>query len=356
MPVTLIDVAKRSGVSTATVSRVLNNKMVMPIPPETVERIKKAAAELDYRPNVQARALATGKTQTLGVYSTEMTDPHFALMLEAMEAKALALGYHLIVSSNWDVVSQRGRVDGSIVLGDPNEPRFVKLLRHVPTVFVYNAPQLQPNLVGWSDEEGMQLAVNHLVALGHRQFVALFCYGEEKRAVLSGKASEFSSVASGRVTLAQHLKVSGFRRAVQHAGVEAIECWDAVHPDQIKYGYQVENGYLAVRSLIENDVPFTAIVARNDFLALGALRALREVSIPVPAKVSVIGYTDSIQAHCADPLLTSVRTPIAEAGDLAVETLIQSIKEGTSRFQGTVLPTMLTVRKSSAPVCTCAIR
>ena len=82
MSATLMDVAKRSGVSTATVSRVLNNKMVMPIPPETVERIKKAAAELDYRPNLHARALATGKTHTLGVCSTEMTDPHFALMLE----------------------------------------------------------------------------------------------------------------------------------------------------------------------------------------------------------------------------------------------------------------------------------
>src|SRR5579862_378524 len=77
LTVRLTEVAQRSGVSTATVSRVLNNKMHMPIPLTTVERIKRAAEELGYRPNVVARALATGKTHTIGLYSTEMTDTHF---------------------------------------------------------------------------------------------------------------------------------------------------------------------------------------------------------------------------------------------------------------------------------------
>jgi LacI family transcriptional regulator len=343
-----MDVAKRSGVSTATVSRVLNNKMVMPIPPETVERIKKAAAELDYRPNLQARALATGKTRTLGVYSTEMTDSHFAQMLEAMEAKAASLDYHLIVSSNLDVVSRKGRVDGSIVLGAPDNPEFATLSRHVPAVFVYNAAELRSNLVGWSDEEGMQRAVNHLVSLGHRQFVALFCYGEEKRIPLPNAADPIPTLYCPRATLAQHLKVSGFRRAVLQAKVEAMECWEAVYPDQFAQGYQVENGYLAIQRLLRRGTGFTAIVARNDFLALGALRALREANRTVPGEVSVIGYTDSIQALCADPLLTSVRTPIAEAGALAVATLVGSIAEGKSSFHGTILPTSLTIRQSCA--------
>lgn len=350
MSATLLDVAKRSGVSTATVSRVLNNKMVMPIPRETVERIKKAAAELEYRPNLQARALATGKTHTLGVYSTEMTDPHFALMLEAMELKAVSLGYHLIVSSTRDVVMQKGRVDGSVVLGAPDNPEFTVPSRQVPTAFVYNAAQLRPNLVGWSDAEGMQLAVNHLVGLGHRQFVALFCYGEEKRSPRLNATETTPAVYCARAVLAQHPKVSGFRKAVFEANVEATECWEAVHPDHIAHGYQVENGYLAVKRLIQQGTRFTAIVARNDFLALGALRALREANRAVPEEVSVIGYTDSIQALCADPLLTSVRTPIAEAGELAVETLIRAIAEGIASFHGTILPMSLTIRQSCA-VC-----
>jgi DNA-binding LacI/PurR family transcriptional regulator len=96
--------------------------------------------------------------------------------------------------------------------------------------------------------------------------------------------------------------------------------------------------------------PFTALVARNDFLALGALRALREAGRRVPEDVSVIGYTDSIHALCSDPALTSVRTPIAEAGEIAVERLLRAIEEGESSFEGTILPTSLTVRESCAPM------
>lgn len=348
MPATLMDVAKRSGVSTATVSRVLNNKMVMPIPQETIERIKKAAEELNYSPNVHARALATGKTRTIGVYSSEMTDPHFALMLEAMEARADALGYQLIVSKSLDVVSSKGRVDGSIILGNPYDPKFVNILRHVPTVFVHNTPMLRPNLIGWSDEEGMQLAVEHLANLGHRHLVALFCYGEEKRTTYSRNIEAGSAVHGSHAVLKQQLKVSGLRKAIQRAGVEAIECWEAPHPDQIANGYQIQNGYEVTKNLIASGQPFTAVVARNDFLALGALRALREANIRVPDEVSVVGYTDSIQALCADPPLTSVRTPIAEAGEMAIMTLIQSIFEDQSSFEGKILPTTLTVRQSTA--------
>jgi LacI family transcriptional regulator len=240
-------------------------------------------------------------------------------------------------------------VDGSIVLGAPNNPDFATLSRHVPAVFVYNAPEHLPNLVGWSDEEGMQLAVNHLVGMGHRQFVALFCYGEEKRTPLPDARDSNQTVHCPRATLAQHPKVSGFRKAVRQAKVDAMECWEAVCPDHIAQGNQIENGYQAIRSLLYNGTEFTAIVARNDFLALGALRALREAALSVPDQVSVIGYTDSIQALCADPQLTSVRTPIAEAGALAVEALIQSIKEGKAHLPGTILPTSLTHRRSCAP-------
>src|SRR5690242_7381279 len=105
LAVTLRDVARRSGVSAGTVSRVLNNKTGVPIMPETVERIKRAARELAYIPNATARALATGRTHTLGLYINEMTDPHFAQMLEAVESKASELGYQPIISSALESVS-----------------------------------------------------------------------------------------------------------------------------------------------------------------------------------------------------------------------------------------------------------
>lgn len=353
MATTLADVARRSGVSVATVSRVLNNKMVMPIPPATIERIRRAAEELGYRPNPMARALATGRTHTLGLFSLEMTDPHFAQMLEAVESRARASAYHLIVSSALDEVSRKGRVDGVVVLGSPANEMFASLPARLPTVFVYNSYELRPNLVGWSDEEGMRLAVEHLVDLGHRHIAALFCYGEEKYTPPPEDAgirrADHPSLRCPRAVLAQHPKVSGFRKAVQQAGIEAIECWEAPRPDQIPQGYQFENGYLATRRLLSEKQPFTAIVARNDFLALGALRALREFGVSVPQEVSVIGYTDSLHALCADPPLTSVLTPIAQAGELAVERLIRSIEQGEEPLSGAILSTSLTIRLSCAP-------
>ncbi len=327
MAVTLADVAKRAGVSVATASRVLNNKMVMPIPPTTVARIKQAAEELQYLPNAIARALATGKTRTLGLYSQEMTDPHFAQMLEAAEAKARSLGFHLIVSSTLEEVSWRGRVDGIVALGAPDQPQFEGLADRLSTVFVFHASQPKPNLVAWSDEEGMYLATRHLLELGHRKIAALFCYGEER----------------------SQPKVAGFRRAIAEEGAESIECWQAYKTDQTIHGNQFENGYRSVQQLCQERRDFTGLVARNDFLALGALRALRAAGAVVPEDVSVIGYTDSIHAVCADPPLTSVRTPIAEAGEMAIERLVRSIEGKEADFEGVLLPTTLTVRHSCAP-------
>src|SRR4051794_25235739 len=100
MAVTLADVAGRAGVSTATVSRVLNNKLVMPIPEATVDRIRKAARDLNYRPNRLARALATRRTHTLGFYSHEITDPHGAALLDTIQAEARRRGYQVVVSSH----------------------------------------------------------------------------------------------------------------------------------------------------------------------------------------------------------------------------------------------------------------
>jgi LacI family transcriptional regulator len=326
---TLRDVAKRSCVSTGTVSRVLNNKMVMPISPETVERIKQAARDLQYSPNAMARALATGRTHTLGLFSIEMTDPHFAQMLEAVEAKASAMGYQVIVSGTLDPISRRERVDGLLALASPTDPQFEGISERLSSIFVYNQSESHSNLVAWSDEEGMGLAVKHLADLGHRYIVGLFCSG-----------------AGGETP---HPKVLGFRSALENTGIQSVECFDMVKPNQRKDGAQCENGYRATQKLIQEGVPFTAIVARNDFLALGALRALKEAGLSVPQNVSVVGYTDSIHAVCADPPLTSVRTPIAEAGEIAVERLIRSIEDRESTFEGTMLPTTLEVRQSSAP-------
>lgn len=329
MPVTLSDVAAKAGVSIATVSRVLNNKMAMPIPDSTIQKIRNAAEELGYRPNRLARALATGRTHTFGLYSQELTDPHFAQMLEAAESRAASLGYQLIVSTSLASLTDDGRTDGTILLSSPAlvKGRFTES-RSV--VYVDQCTDPVPDLIGWDDSEGAALAVDHLVQLGHRQIAGVWCYG--KRALLD-----------------EAPKVQGFRDAVRFAGVESYECWAGSGSGAYHFADQFEDGYRAVWSMLDKSVPFTGLVARNDFIATGALRALREAGLRVPQDVSVVGYTDSIQAVCADPGLTSVRTPIAEAGERAVERLARAVEFPDEPFEGMVLKTELIPRDSTGP-------
>lgn len=333
MAATLQDVARQAGVSKATASRVLNDKMVVPIAGDTVARIRATADSLGYRPHPLARALASGRSHTLGVYCANLVDPHFARMLKGAEARADSLGYHLIVSSNLATTAQRGRVDGCILLGAPDTPAFAELPDDLPRVCVHNTPEVRPGLIGWNDADGMALAVRHLADLGHRRILALFCYGDQLTELPDG--------------LAQRPKVDGLRAACADAGIEAVECWDAPEPDAMAGGNQIRNGCHAVERRIAQEVPFTAVVARNDFLALGALRALRAARIAVPEEVSVIGYTDSAQAAFADPPLTSVRTPIAEAGERAVEALAALLDGGDDH--GALLAPTLALRATDAP-------
>jgi LacI family transcriptional regulator len=133
---------------------------------------------------------------------------------------------------------------------------------------------------------------------------------------------------------------------MQEGGAQWLECMGQRSPDQF------DNGYLLTQEFLREGGEATAIFARNDFLALGAMRALREAGLRVPQDISVIGYNDTILARCADPPLTSVRTPIAQAGSLAVERLIQAIEEKETRFPGVMLPTSITERASCAPPST----
>jgi DNA-binding LacI/PurR family transcriptional regulator len=323
---TLADVARRAEVSKGTVSRVLNNKMNMPISQPTIERIRQAAEELGYRPNALARALATGKTHVIGLFYGNMIDPHFARMLEAVEAKARALGYHLVVSSDLEGFQSEGRMDGLLLVGAPGEPLFAPLPASRPMLFVSpsRGEYLPPNFVTWSDFDGVYQAIQHLTRLGHRHIAGLFgdyIAGEEP----------------------PRPRVAGFRRAVEDGEATGYEYYGLLSADQI------ENGSLLTRRLLRENRQVTALFARNDYLALGALQALHEAGIAVPDRMSLISFGDSVLARGAYPRLTSVHTPFAEAGVLALDHLIERIDGESRDFPGVVLPITLTERDSCAP-------
>ena len=325
---TLADIAKRAEVSTGTVSRVLNNKMHMPISQPTIERIRRAADELGYRPNALARALATGKTHSIGLYYRSLTEAMFLRILEAVEAKARLRGYRLIVSSDTDSFAAGSSIDGLIYIAPSDEPPDRLPLGGKPVAYVTASLEdgTRADVVTWSEYEGAVLAVEHLVGLGHRRIGALW-----------GAYADRDPLPT---------RVLGFRAALLAAGATGVEEFGEEDPDQVR------RGYLQMRRLLARPeaAGMTAVFARNDYAAMGALQALHEEGIAVPAAMSVIHYGDSVLSRAAYPPLTSVSHPNAEASVLALEQLIERIEDRAESFPSVRLPVTLVERASCAPV------
>lgn len=318
---TLADVARLAGVSLGTASRVLNNKMATPLRPATIARIRQAAAELDYRPHPLARALATGRTHTLGLWYGNTTDPHFLRMLESVEVRARELGYHILISSDANSLLEGGRVDGALMVELPGNLTHLSFREVRAAVFVSPAREAPPNCIVWSDYEGAYLATRYLLNLGHRHIGGIF--------------------GNDDPTAPPRDRVLGFRKAVEEAKANSREFYGTLGTDQM------ENGYILAQQLLREWPQATAIFARNDFLALGVLQALVDAGIRVPEQMSVIGYNDTVLARF--PRLTSVHTPFAEAGVMALERLVRAIDNGETPFPGICLPVTLTERSSCAP-------
>jgi DNA-binding LacI/PurR family transcriptional regulator len=329
MPSKLADVARHAGVSTATASRVLNNKMVMPIPQPTVDRIRRAARELHYVPNRLARALATRRTYTLGFYTQEMTDPHGAVLLDTIETAARERGYHVLVSARLESVAHAAHVDGLIALRPPSETAAAVRPLEYPVIHIYPWREPAANTIGWSDYEAAREAARYLASLGHRQVAGL--YGSD--------AGD---------------KEAGFRAGCAETGMTLEECREtsAVLDFATRAAYNDffrGSGYRLTRQVLRDHPAITAVFARNDVVAAGVLQALRDVEIAVPSRMSVLSYYDTLLASCVAPPLTSMRTPIEEAGRIAVGRLIDAIEGGETQFPGLLLPTSLVVRGSTAP-------
>lgn len=322
---TLADIARQADVSTGTVSRVLNNKMPMPISQATVDRIRQVAQQLNYQPNAVARALATGKTHTIGLYYRGTTETMFIRILEAVEARARERGYHLIVSSNLESFSAQSAIDGLIYIASLNDLTIQLPPCRKPTVYVSPSrePEIERNLVTWSESEASHLAVEHLATLGHRLIAAFW-----------GDYIDSKPVAP---------RVAGFRAAVAEFGIESVELFAEMHPDSIEVGMR------QMQRMLDEHPDVTAVYARNDYLALGALKALQRAKIDVPEQMSLIHYGNSVLSHAVYPELTSVSHPNAEASVMALERLIEMSESGGKGFDTIPLPITLCRRASCAP-------
>ncbi len=325
---TIRDVARMAGVSTATVSRVLAG--IGRPTPGTAAAVQAAVQELGYRPSGVARSLRMRRTRTLGLIVTDIQNPFFPELVQAADDAARALGYStLLGSAAYD--EQRTmhyldlmvdhRVDGLIIASSQLSDAGWRWLAEspVPVIVVNAEPVGLPVPVVTSDNErGSQLAVEHLVSLGHRRI-----------GYIQGSGS-FTAAAP---------RLAGFRRACADAGLDPSETPILSGSDQ------VESGERAAVEFLSRTPRVTAIACYNDLTAIGALRGLRAAGLRVPDDISVIGCDDIAAASWVVPTLTTVAQQKAEMGRLAVEHLAGALERGERALEPTIVRLPMTLRQ-----------
>src|SRR6266436_5058439 len=303
--------AEHLGLSPATVSLVINRSpAAKSIPHRTQERIRKAARELNYRPNFMARSLRAQRSFTIGVVVPEISEGYAALVLSGIEDHLLDEGYFYLVVSHrhrkdllekYPLLLQQRSVEGLIAVDTACDWGL-----DVPIVAVSGHQDIPgvTNII-LNHSCAAKLALEHLTKLGHSRIAFI-------------KGQEFSSDTEVR--------------------------WDAVVASAKKLGLEVNRGltgqlegessspqlgYEVTRKILANGQTFTALFAFNDISAIGAIQALREAGRRVPEDVSVVGFDDIQSAAFQNPALTTVRQPLRDMGVMAAKTLLQRINAPT---------------------------
>jgi len=322
------DVGRLAGVSHQTVSRVINGSPH--VRPETRKRVLAAMEELGYRPNSVARALVTGRSQTLGVVSFDTTLYGPASTLFGIEQAAHEAGYFIIVASlkalNRSSVTEaverlrRQGVDGILVIAPHEEAGDALLHTHadVPLVAVEAGPEDGVPVVAVDQVAGAVGATGHLLELGHQTVWHI-----------SGPPS---FIEAGK-------RLEGWRTTLRRAGADV--------PEPLVGDWSPRAGYELGRRL-SHDPAVTAVFVANDQMALGLLRAMHEAGREVPGELSVVGFDDIPEASYFLPPLTTVRQDFSEMGTRSLRLLLRTIETGESPSSGTLVPPELIIRASTS--------
>lgn len=323
---TIRDVAALAGVSSATVSYVLNGKGG--VGAATAERVRTAVAELDYRPNAAARSLTTRKTGLVGVVLGNgcghpgLTLTFFGQVLEAISRRLPEQGYEALLVGPTDL-DVPGRVDGAILVGVSEDDPIVRELaaEEVPCVGVdFETAAMHCGYVGSDNDAGVRLVLCHLCALGHRRI---------------------AHIAGSLETLAGTERLAAFRREAETLGLE-------VPAEYVRLGdFSSESGYREAQALVALPDPPTAIVAASDLMALAAFQAVRDLGIEPGQDVAVVGFDDLEAAGLSYPRLTTVRQDRDALGAEAAGTVVEMIEHPEASPPRKLLPVELVVRASS---------
>ncbi|ELA6769670.1 substrate-binding domain-containing protein [Vibrio alginolyticus] len=328
---TMKDIAKLAGVSTSTVSHVINKTRF--VSEEISERVNNAAKELNYyAPSALARSLKVNRTKTIGMLVTTSTNPFFGEVVKGVERSCYQKGYSLILCNtegdnermrqSINTLLQK-RVDGLILMCSSLEGERIDVFERYPDIpvvvmdwgpMLFTSDKIQDNSL-----RGGYLAAKYLIDCGH---------------------TEIGCITGPLIKHQAQMRYEGYKRAMNEAGLEFNANWI------IESDFECEGGYQAFKKMAQRDALPSSIFVSNDMMAMGVINAANELGIKVPDDLSIIGYDDIHIAKFMSPSLTTIHQPKYRLGQAAVETLVRKLDEKSTEAQVVQLEPTLVERKS----------
>jgi LacI family transcriptional regulator len=311
---TLSDVAKLAGVSISAVSRVLSDAPGARVSQQTRDRIKEAASELNYRPNFAGRALKFSRTNVIALVVPDLTNAFVTELMLGVEDESRERDYMVLLGRTEDLkpggemISRligEGRVDGMLVQAadQSSEADIAELIEaNYPIVFINSVQAGSHSGVVLQDEEGAELATQHLIDLGHRRI-----------GMVGGLPQSYTA----------QRRVAGFQAAMAQAQLPLPAAMVT------RLGYYPKDGRTALRQLMSQTAPPTGVVIANINAAIGALSEARELGLRVPEDLSLVSVHDAWTAENTWPPLTTVKMPMYQLGRAAVAGLAARLNGST---------------------------
>ncbi len=325
------EVAKRAGVSTATVSRVVNG--TAPVDARTEKRVRLAIARTGYYPNTHARTLGTGKSHIYGMIISDIENPFFPELVKCFERIAVEHGHEVLIA-NTDYRPERmevcvrrmleRKVDGVAIMTSEMDSELIQMLsgRGIPIVF-FDTGVVGEKIsdVSLDYARGIEQAIDHLTELGHRRI-----------AFVSGP----DNLASARTRL------EAFRASLKR---KKLEC----SSDSIRTGnHRFDGGYAAMLEILKLPVRPTAVLASNDLTAIGIMGAIYAAGLRVPDDISVVGFDDIALSSFVSPPLTTIRLSRSDIAEFAFTTLYAASQRGVKEGVSHIVRAELVIRQSTA--------
>lgn len=327
---TMKDIARLAGVSTSTVSHVINKSRY--VSDEIAERVNKAAQDLNYAPSALARSLKMNRTRTIGMLVTTSTNPFFGEVVKGVERSCYHKGYNLILC-NTEGDSQRmqasintllqKRVDGLLLMCSTLEGERIDVFERypdIPVVVMDWGPMLFPSdKIQDNSLRGGYIAANYLIECGHKEI-----------GCITGPLNRHQA----------QMRYEGYKRAVLEAGLDIYPNWI------VESDFECEGGYEAFNKMLAKGPLPSAIFVSNDMMAMGVINAANEKGIRIPEDLSLMGYDDIHIARFMSPALTTIHQPKYRLGKAAVDTLLARLENEALEPQIVQLEPTLVVRKS----------